>query len=295
MSGPYLGDTYGQVRFRTEGERVIGTATGGPCRFEPDTEVISGELQGNVLVAHVLLCQQGGSACEERKLHPALVVFNPKDRVLSAMIRLREGCSSPALKGNALVLTSTAPQDDGDVEPEPESEAAKPPAGGAMAPPAEGVGSAALVAQARRREPEIPPLEEGQRQLLAGNHAAAQTLFTHVLESDARNPEALMGLGASQLGRGDTDGALKTLERARASTRPDVHLWLAYAHFRDGNRGRARESLRKALDLGWAPGNRPLEAVPESALRGEIEILMQQRARKRASGRDSTGSGSTSP
>lgn len=296
VSGPYLGDTYGQVRFRAEGERVVGTATGGPCRFEPDTEVITGEMQGNVLVAQVLLCQEGGAECDARARHPALVVYNPKDRVLSAMIRLREGCRSPALHGNhALVLKATAPQEDGEEEAEPEPEAPRPAAGGALAPSPDGGGSAALVAQARQREPEVLPLEEGQRQLAAGHHAAALKLFTRVLEKDTSNLSAVVGLAASQLGLGDTGGALKTLERARMSPRPDVHLWLAYAHWKDRNRFKARESLRKAMDLGWVPANRPAEAAPEAALREDIEALMPQRTRKRTQGRDSTGSGSPSP
>jgi tetratricopeptide (TPR) repeat protein len=298
VAGPYLGDTYGQVRFRAEDARVIGTATGGPCRFEPDTEVITGEMQGNVLVAQVLLCQEGGAGCEAQVRQPALVIYNPKDRVLSAMIRLREGCKSPALQDNrALVLRATAPQEGGEEEAKPKPEVPKPAAGGALAPSPDAGGSAALVAQERQREPpEVLLLKEAQQQLAEGHHAAAQKLFSRVLEKDTSNLSALVGLAASQLGLGDTGGALKTLERARMmSPRPDVHLWLAYAHLKDRNRRKAQESLRKALDLGWRPTNRPTEAAPEAALREDIEALLQQRARKRTQGRDSTGSGSPSP
>ncbi|NMO17934.1 tetratricopeptide repeat protein [Pyxidicoccus fallax] len=295
VSGPYLGDTYGPVRFRMEGERVIGSATGGPCGFAPNTDVIDVVEQGHVLAGHVLVCHQGPPGCEGLKSHPVLFIYNPEDHVLSAMIRNPEGCSSPVLKGNTLVLTSLDPKRAGGDEVEPEPEAPKPSEGGAQAPSPDGAGSAALVAQARRREPAVPPLEEGQRQLLAGNPAAAQTHFKHVLDKEPRNPAALVGLAACQLGLNDVEVALATLERARqaAPARPEVHLWLAYAHLKDRNRGKARESLRKALDLGWTPGNRPSEAVPETALREEITAVAQQR--KKRAGRDSTGSGSTSP
>ncbi|WP_164016983.1 tetratricopeptide repeat protein [Pyxidicoccus trucidator] len=301
ISGPYLGDAYGQVDFRMEGERVVGTAAGkgGPCQFEPGTEVISGELQGNVLVGTVLLCQVGRPECAAREPHPALIFVNPQDRVLSALIRLREGCTSPALKQNLqLFLRATAPQEEAreaepesDSEPEPESEAG---AEEARAPAA--TAPAAGVAQARQQAPEVLTLDEGQRQLAAGNHAAAQPHFEHVLRTDPRNISAVVGLAACQLGRGDADGALKTLEpAAKTSSRPDLHLWLAHAYSMDKNRFRAREVLRKLMDLGWTPGNRPAEAIPETALKADIEAVMQQRSRKRTPGREAIGSGSTSP
>lgn len=291
VSGPYQGEPYGEVRFHTEGDRVIGTATGGPCGFQPGTEVISGELEGNVLAAHVLLCQKGGPQCEERELHPALIIINPRDRVLSAMIRLREGCSSPALKGNALVLKFMAPPDaKGQDE---EAEATRPPAPVAPAAAARGVPDGGPPS-ATNRPLEVPSLEEGRRQLAAGNHAAAQAHFKAVLDKEPSSPVALVGLAASQLGLGQVPQALKTLGSASPS-RPDVHLWLAYAHLKDGKRARARDSLRKAMELGWAPGNRPAEAVPEEALRADIQSLMKERNRKRGALRESTGSGSTTP
>jgi hypothetical protein len=285
VSGPYLGDTYGPVEFRTEGEQVIGTATGkgGVCGFEPGTQVVKGELQGHVLVGRVLLCQMGPS-CMEKQSHPALFFINAYDRVLSALVQPPKGCRSPALKdGLLLLLRSTAPQDDSQDGEAEEAEAAAP--------------SPAAPVAAPRPEPEagVPSLEEAQRQLAAGNHAVALRHFARLAETDDRNPAAVVGLAACQLGLGDVPGALTTLERMRASTRPDVHLWLAYAHLRDRKRPRARDALRRAMDLGWAPGNRPAEAVPEAALREDIEALLQQRNRKRAPGREALGAGSTIP
>ncbi|WP_163997250.1 tetratricopeptide repeat protein [Pyxidicoccus caerfyrddinensis] len=293
VSGPYLGDMYGPVEFRTEGEQVIGTATGkgGACGFEPGTQVVKGELQGHVLVGSVLLCQTGPS-CMEKQSHPALFFINAYDRVLSALVQPPKGCRSPALKdGLLLLLRSTAPQQDDSQDPEPEA------ADEEAAVPAPKAASAAAPAAEARRAPEagVPSLEEGHRQLAAGNCVEAQRHFEYVLATDDRNPAAAVGLATCQLELGNVPGALTTLERMRASTRPDVHLWLAYAHLRDKKRPRAREALRRAMDLGWAPGNRPAEAVPEAALQEDIEALRQQRNRKRAPGREALGAGSTIP
>jgi tetratricopeptide (TPR) repeat protein len=257
---------------------------------------VKGELQGHVLVASVRLCQMGPD-CGEGDSVPVLLVINPYERVLSGLVRLPNGCTSPALKDSyQVLLKSTAPQPqddsrDGDGDGEPE-EAAAPvaPAAPAPAPAQDPAGS---IAQARKDAP--PTVEEGQRLLQSGNHMAAQALFEQVLAADARNVAAVVGLAASQLGLGDVDAALKTLERVRNTNRPDVYLWTAYAHLKDRNRVRARESLRKAMEVGWAPGNRPAEAVPETALRDDIEALMQQRNRKRTPGRESPGSGNPSP
>lgn len=284
VSGPYLGERYGPVEFRTEGERVVGTVsgTGGACNFAPGTEVLKGELQGHVLVASVLLCQTGPQ-CAERESHDVLLVMNPYDRVLSGLVRLSGSCMSPGLVNNSqLVLKSTAAQDDArEGEPEPDE-------AGTPAPPAPDK-AAVVVPKPEASSPAVS-LELGQRQLAAGNPAVARRHFEDALEADARNPAAVVGLAACQLGVGDVAGALKTLEPMRVSTRPDAHLWLAYAHLRDRNRQRSRESLRRAMELGWAPGNRPAEKVPEEALRSDIELLLQQRNRKRSS-----GAGSTSP
>jgi Flp pilus assembly protein TadD len=309
ISGSYLGDAYGQVSFRTKGERVFATATGGACRFEPGTKVISGELQGHVLVASVLVCQEGGPGCQPHERHPALIIVNPHDRVLSALIRLRDGCTSPALKQNTLLLLkATESQEEArNAEAEPGSEPSVVPEAGAEAdgvpaamPASPGAaadaGSAVVMAQARRREPEVSSLEEGQRQLAAGNPVAALPHFEQVLRTDPRNPSALVGLAACHLGMGKAGRALKTLApAAKTSSRPELHLWLAYAYFVDKNPIRARDALRRAMDLGWTPGNRPSEAVPEAALRADIDALMQQRSRKRAFSHEATGSGSKSP
>ncbi|WNZ64996.1 hypothetical protein QEG98_15915 [Myxococcus sp. MxC21-1] len=97
----------------------------------------------------------------------------------------------------------------------------------------------------------------------------------------------------------DVSRAVKTLEAGRGLGRADVHLWLAYAYQREGNRNRSRESLRKAFEQGWMPAGRTAEAVPEQALREDIKdietLMQQQRTRKRVPARPSAGVGNTTP
>lgn len=291
VSSSYQGDSYGAVSMRMQGDRLVGLATGGPCGFEPDTEVLSGEFQDNVLVGQVLLCQLGPH-CEPRVTQPALVVFNPDDGVMTALFRLKDGCRSPVLKDDALLLLRPLSREADAVEP---ARAATAVAASATADGASS--SAAQVAAGLGRQVEVSPLEEGQRQLAAGNAGVAQRHFELALSRDPRNASAVVGLGASQLMLNDVGRAVKTLEAGKSLGRADVHLWLAYAYQREGNRNRARESLRKAFEQGWMPAGRASEAAVEQALREDIkdlETLMQQRTRKRAPVRP-VGAGNTTP
>ncbi len=290
VSSSYQGDGYGAVSMRVQGDRLSGTATGGPCGFEPDTEVLSGEFQDNVLVGQVLLCQVGPQ-CEPRVQQPALVVFNPEDGAMTALFRLKDGCRSPVLKNDSfLLLRPLAHEADATESVRPASAVAT----------SDGAGSsAAQVAAGLGRQGEAPPLEEGQRQLASGNAAVAQRHFELALEKDPRNVSAVVGLGASQLALNDVARAVRTLEANRGLPRADVQLWLAYAYHREGNRVRAREALRKAFEMGWTPAGRTSEAAPEQALREDIKdlesLMQQQRARKRGPVRAPAGAGNTTP
>ncbi|WIG96608.1 hypothetical protein KGD87_03995 [Myxococcus sp. SDU36] len=294
VSNAYQGDSYGAVSLRMQGDRLVGFATGGPCGFEPDTEVLSGEFQDNVLVGQVLLCQLGPH-CEPRVNQPALVVFNPEDGVMTALFRLKDGCRSPVLKNDSFLLLRPLSRDADAVAPARAASATT-----AVAAAADGANSsAAQVAAGLGRQGEVSPLEEGQRQLAAGNAGVAQRHFELALSRDARNASAVVGLGASQLALNDVVRAVKTLEAGKGLGRADVHLWLAYAYLREGNRARSRESLRRAFDLGWVPAGRASETVAEQALREDIkdlEVLMQQqRTRKRILGRPPAGAGNSAP
>ncbi len=294
VSSSYQGDSYGVVSLRMQGDQLVGVATGGPCGFEPDTEVLSGEFQDNVLVGQVLLCQLGPH-CEPRVNQPALVVFNPEDGVMTALFRLKDGCRSPVLKNDSLLLLRPLSRDA--VAPARAASATTAVAASATADGANS--SAAQVAAGLGRQGEVSPLEEGQRQLAAGNAGVAQRHFELALSKDPRSAAAVVGLGASQLMLNDVSRAVKTLEAGRGLGRADVHLWLAYAYQREGNRNRSRESLRKAFDQGWMPAGRATEAVAEQALREDIKdietLMQQQRTRKRVPVRPPAGAGNTTP
>jgi hypothetical protein len=102
VSGVFTG-ALGRIAFETEARgRVVGRyADGGPCGFDLRRPVVDGELEGDVLVGVVTLCQTG-PACGERA-YPILA-FRLPDGSLSAHVKLEPGCQSPALEGARMVL-----------------------------------------------------------------------------------------------------------------------------------------------------------------------------------------------
>ncbi len=279
--GPYQADAYGPVEITAapgpEGtERVIAKASGGPCDFAPGTEVLSGEFQGhNVLVGTLLLCQEG-PGCPATVSLPVLATYNSADAVLSALVRLKEGCSSRALpKGASLVVLKSTVAPGGEEEgeaPDEDRDSAPLPVVPVRAAMPEGGGSALAVAGAQAGTPDLDMLlKEGQRFLAAGNFSNAKDRFGLVVLKDKGNVDALVGLGASHLGIKDYAQGFKYLEDARQlrPLRPDVHLWLAYGWFLKGEQAKVRPALDQALTKGWKAGN-PADDVPVKALEGEL-------------------------
>jgi len=314
LSGSYATDAYGQVEFRMDGERLVGTSSGsgGECRFAPGTEVLTGEFQGNVLVGTVRLCLQGGAECTGPQDVPVMAIYNPQSTTLSALFRLKAGCSSPALTGSQLVLRRVSDA----VEPEEEPPAPKAapageqgaavqdaavPAGAAAAAQGSAASAAAMkLAETRSGAPSLrSSLEDGQVLLAAGKSGVAKTRFETALELDARNVDALVGLAACELGQGNARKALEVLERVKAgASRPDVFAWQARAYGALGDKPRALQLVRKALLNGWSPSApRPWEAQLVKELGSEIEQAKQSlpKGKRLPLGRESMGAGSTSP
>lgn len=301
QTGSYQAEAYGQVEVTTvtvpEGtERVVATASGGPCDFAPGTEVFSGEMQGDrVLVGSLLLCQEG-EGCQAQVRHPVLAIYTSTDGVLSALVRLQEGCTSKALaRGSSLVVFRGPPVREPEGEDEGEDARAAPmPVVPVRAVTPDGAGSAQQVAKAIA-ETDVPGLmKDGQRLLASGNYSNALAKFGSVLVVDKRHVEAMVGVAASHLGMKQPDRAFEYLDNARslASGRADLHLWLAYAWFQKGDLQRMRSALDSALDKGWEPGGRA-ESMAMKALEGELAAARERlRTRKR---RDGAGAGNTRP
>lgn len=302
LSGPYVGDTYGQVELHMEGERLVGTSSGsgGGCKFPAGTEVLSGEFQGNVLVATLQVCLSGTPECVGARSFPTLATYNPQSGVLSARVRLPKGCHSPGLKDFVLFLRGTGGAG------ESEDDAAKE---GALGGRAAAAGSASAEEAAEAKASETRTAAIGTRpvdlglQFLAANSPnkweIARARFEAALLEDPRDIDALVGMAASHLGLGNPSKAQEFLSRIRQipPTRPDVYAWQAYAADAQGDTGRVQPLLRRALDLNWSPENpKPWEAALVKALAGDIELAQKQsKNRKRAPGREAAGAGSTSP
>jgi len=299
--GPYQAEAYGQVELSAvpgpDGtERVTATASGGPCDLPPGTEVFSGEFQGDtVLVGTLLLCQEG-AGCPARVSVPVLATYNATDRMLSALVRLREGCSSKGLaRGSSLVvLKSTAREPEGEATEEAGADSPLPvmPVRGVTP---EGGGSAESVAKALAQPPDTAELmKDGQRALEKSNFSNAQASFGRVVLADKRNADALVGLAASHLGMKQYEPAFKLLDDARKvdASRGDVHLWLAYAWFQKGDSFRVRAALDQALEKGWTSSGSRVEAPVERALMGELGAAKERLRRKR---QGQAGAGSPRP
>src|SRR5947208_1453034 len=106
LSGLYKGDL-GILEFNTEGTHVAGRLqVPSACDFSGEPLLVEGELEGNVLVGKVMLCQTG-AACPQ-KSYPLVAFYNATDLSLSGDVRLDPGCSSPALKGSRLLLSTAS-------------------------------------------------------------------------------------------------------------------------------------------------------------------------------------------
>jgi len=302
LAGPYVGDTYGQVDLHMEGERLVGTSagSGGGCKFPPGTEVLSGEFQGNVLVATMQVCLSGVPECVGARSFPVLAIYNPQTSVLTGRFRLPNGCHSPGLKDSQLLLRGQGgpPEEREDEAPKEESaseaeegelEAAAPPAVQAAAAPRGG--AEAKTAQAQPPVVTTSHVSEGLKWLALNQWETARPRFEAALKEDARNVDALVGMAACSLGTNNAGKALEWLSRISSvpAGRPDVYAWQAYAYSMVGAKGRVAPLLRRALDQGWKPESpREWEGALVNALWADIE---QVKSRKRAP----VGSGSTSP
>jgi tetratricopeptide (TPR) repeat protein len=202
-----------------------------------------------------------------------LGLYNAADGSLSAFVRLKAGCQSPAVpKGGRLVLVRDS--------------AEEAPSAGASA-----VNSASSVARKRARPPDseavTSALKEGDAFLRAGNYPLAIRRFEAVLSLDEHNPVAYHGLGAAQLLSGYAQDAVVSLEKARdyGLKHQETEYFLACAYGRVGRKPKGKEALRRAVRYGYRVDAALWEkdADLRNLLGGERELqtfLKQVRGRK---------------
>lgn len=229
VEGRYEGGL-GVLEFQTEsGGRIVGRyGEGGACNFDLQRPVVDGELEGNVFVGTVTLCQEG-PACEERA-YPVLA-FVSADGTLSADVKLEPGCKSNALSGTRLTLKAL-------------------PGGVVLA--------SAKKKPRKKRDECIEALKRGTVLLQKRDYAGASYYFAEGLECNADNWPAYLGIGIAELRRGRVDEAMTAFHRAqklaRAGGEEDAGIYfnLACGYSRQGEKARALEALESSVKLGWA-------------------------------------------
>ncbi|MBU8896844.1 hypothetical protein KRR26_14590, partial [Corallococcus sp. M34] len=96
------------MNFHTEGDHLVGMpAPNGPCGFDTRQTLLTGEFQGNIVMASLTVCQTG-PRCSSAQTYPVLFVVNPEDGALSGTVRLQKGCTSPALPPVSSALPQTS-------------------------------------------------------------------------------------------------------------------------------------------------------------------------------------------
>jgi hypothetical protein len=239
LSGSYQADVLGRVEVSTERERLVVYATeGGACGFERRRPVLEGEFQGHVLVGQLTLCLKGASCPAEDTL-PILAFYSPLDRSLSAWVRPRQGCQSPGLGAEGLLL----------LQPAPEAAPA--------APQARAGASSVARLRTEKRNPEAAKesLEKANRLLVGMKDVRGSVAeFERSITYDDRNWVAFFGLGTAQLMLRQAPEAVDALVRARNlnAREPSIHYHLACAYSQLDDKPRAMESLRQAVKLGYA-------------------------------------------
>ncbi len=275
--GLYRSAELGLLDVRMEGGRVSGKYQGeGACPdFQVDQQIVEGQLEGNVLVGTVMLCQTG-PACRQRA-YPFLAFLNAADAALTADVRLDAGCASPGLKGSRLVL-AVAPAD-------------------SRGPDKEVAGPAAQVARAKgnaKRNAELArtAVVAGARLTDSGDYAGAAQQFEAAISYDERNWIAYEGLGTAEAKRGNVTKAIDAFERARdlahdaRQENADIFYNLACVVSRRGDKKEALGYLRQALRLGFALPDQ-MNADPDlNSLRDDPEFkkLVSQAAAQKAKG-----------
>ncbi len=260
----------GKVELVASGDQVSGYyLAGGGCGFEAGRRVIDAQLEGQVLVGQITLCQVG-SACQER-VYPFLAIYDQARGAFTTDLTLEGGCSSPALRNRTAApsrLTLTVVSDD----------------------------RARRIRASVRRNPK-KTLRLGQavianahEQLRASKYALAAASYEIGLSYDENNWAGYMGLGVAQHHLGATERAIEALERS-AQLNPeyaDTYFNLACVQSRAQNKALALQALSKAIELGFNVPEQMNADQDLVRLLGDDpqfqQLLQQARARQASAG-----------
>jgi tetratricopeptide (TPR) repeat protein len=237
--GSYQADIWGRVELNTESERLVGYATeGNPCGFAPRHKVLEGVLQGRVLVGQFSVCLQGKKECPKVESLPVLGFYSPEEGSLTAYVRPRNGCESPVLGPEGLVVLRS-----------PEAVAAVEAAAAVRANPLSGGRAIKRNADAAKAA-----LERGDQLLREKKWNGSVTEFERGIALGDQSWVAFFGLGTAQLMRNQVLEAIVSLRRAQELNKrePSIAYHLACAHSRLGEKKQALYFLEQAVKSGYA-------------------------------------------
>lgn len=293
LAGRFRAEHYGTLELKTEGEHVTGLAAeAGPCGFSAQEQVLEGDFEGSVLVARLTVCQTG-DMCPVRQTYSILGFYNEADGVVVALVRLREGCHSPALPPSGrFILQRALPE----------------------VPRETPISTSASSAQelgnrrgGRNVEAAHQALELGRRLYEKKDYPEAARLFESSLSHDSgdRNWPAYLWRGASRLKLGQVEAAIKDLERSRVGNanvstakEPAILYLLGCAYGQKGDKSKALELLGRAVRAGYRLHEgvnddpeltRPLGGDPQ------FQELLRRSREKKSPPRGLAGAGNPSP
>jgi tetratricopeptide (TPR) repeat protein len=292
LSGSFRADPYGTLELKTEGTHVTGTAVdGGACQFDAQRKVLEGDFEGSVLVARLTVCQTGDTCPAVEQTYTVLGFYNEANRSVVAYVRPRSGCQSPALPRSGRFFLSPVENRAPDETPTNSAEGAGGDPSGKRNPRMDAARQANL---------------RGEQLYKKNKFADAAKQFKQSLDNDSgdSNWPAYLGRGSSLLKMGQTDAAIKDLERSRTANAnyapmakdPNILYMLGCAYAQKGEKRKALDYLGRAVEAGH-PLHVSAEGDPDlkRALGGDPQFQDLMKKSLARQPRGTAGTGNPSP